>query len=131
MTQRTIPVGSDFMVDSPVPLHDGAGRPFYAIQMIDRDHQNRKYCMVACERTIGTLTEVLRVDAIIGAPSLVVRPDGSAYVMGGGRDNTIVTGVSIPDFVPLVDVRALAATVTRLSVQLANALERIAGLEGK
>lgn len=123
MTERRIRVGQDFMVDGVDPVHDGTGMPWYAIQMVDRANQSKKYCQVVCEPFVGKLTPVLRIDSIIGAPSIVIRPDGSAYVCGGGKDNTIVTGVSIPNFTPLTTTARLLALVALLE-------KRIEALEG-
>lgn len=111
---RTISVGQKFMVDGVHPRHDGAGVPHYAIQTVDKDHGNAKVAVVYAERTSGVFTEVLRVDAMIGAPHITIRPDGSAYVCGGGRGNTIETGTSIPGFVPLMTNAVLANEIESL-----------------
>lgn len=103
---RTIANVGKFMVDGLHAKHDGSGRIFRAIQRVDENDGNRKYCSVCVEPEAGQLEEVLRIDAMIGAPHIVVRPDGTAYVEGGGRDNTIETGHSIPGWVPLEDSHA-------------------------
>jgi hypothetical protein len=120
MVSRTIDVGAKFMVDGLDPIHDGAGVPHYAIQTVDNAHGNAKVCVVYAERTTGVLTEVLRVDSMIGAPHITIRPDGSAYVCGGGKDNTIITGVSIPGFEPLLTTTTLAAALAALRLAVEN-----------
>lgn len=124
ITGRTIKLTPDFQVDGVHSKHDGSGRIWYVVQEKDPDDGNRKFCQIYCETVPGTLTAVDHIDKMIGAPHINIRPDGTAYVVGGGRNRTIETGYSIPSFVPLVTTARLAALVTTLEA-------RIVALEGQ
>lgn len=126
MTPRITPI--PFPVERQSPMIDGAGGVFVAFQAERDDHAHTKYTRI--ERlTASGFVEVLCPDAaaIYDQPMWLIHTDGSAVVTGMDADKKHWIAADVPGFVPLPST----ATITRLTVQLANALERIQKLEAR
>lgn len=131
VTGRTIHLSPDFQVDGIHAIHDGSGEVWYAVQQIDRSKpDNPKYCAIYHETTPGVLTLVDRIDKMIGAPHIAIRPDGSAYVIGGGRNRTIETGYSLLGFAPLITMQDIMLHLATMTARIAQLEATVTALTG-
>lgn len=152
MTARITPI--TFPVERQSPMIDGAGTPWVAFQGVRADHS--KYTRLE-KRTAAGWEHVPCADAeaIYDQPMWLIHLDGTAVVTGMDAGKQHWIAADVPGWTPLpgaAAVRALIehvtqlnlqadlltrrltttdATITRLTVQLTNALERIQKLEAR
>lgn len=133
MTPRITPI--PFPVERQSPMIDGAGTPWVAFQAERGDSKNTKYTRIE-KRTAAGWEHVPCPDAeqIYDQPMWGFHVDGSAVVTGMDAEKKHWIAADVPGYVPGVSVKAfqaMAADITRLTIQLANALDRIEKLEAR